>query len=122
MARPPSKHGKTCKCAGCMEARRAYMQRWRARQRGLDIEEPKRTTVEEDVRAELATMSAADSRPGLVAGALAMARILDNPRLATTHPSANRQLWQTLERIRLSSHTAKGRLAVVSQMTNRKPS
>ena len=39
---------------------------------------------------------AAEARPGLVAGALRIAAILDSPRLATTHPSA---CWQTVNKL-----------------------
>lgn len=73
------------------------------------------------VTAELASLSATDSRPGLAEGCLAMARILDQPKLSTTHPSAAHQLWRGLNEIRNASHVARGKLASVAALTARKP-
>ncbi|MGO9251634.1 MAG: hypothetical protein ACLP5J_09600 [Mycobacterium sp.] len=74
------------------------------------------------VLAELETLAATASRPGLAAGAVSMAKILDDRKLSTTHPSAQRQLAQTLDRLRNASHTAKGKLASVIDMSPAKPS
>jgi hypothetical protein len=48
-----------------------------------------------------------------------MARLLDKPKLATTHPSAGRQLVQGLDRLHKASVPRRGSLAVVAAMTNR---
>jgi hypothetical protein len=103
---------------------REYMRAWRARQRGVDVVAPdgEDGPVVEAVTAELVSLSATESRPGLAEACLAMARILDQPKLSTTHPSAAHQLARGLDEIRNSSHVARGKLASVAQLANRKPS
>ena len=49
--------------------------------------------------AELDGLPSAQSRPGLAAGALAMACLLDDKRLSTIHPSAQWQLSATLDKV-----------------------
>jgi hypothetical protein len=101
------------------------MREWRAKRRGLQLivtagDKPVAAgAVETAVQRELESLSAAESRPGLCAGILAMARILDDARLATTQPSAARQLVQGLDRVRAASVTRGGKLAVVAAMTER---
>jgi hypothetical protein len=57
-------------------------------------------------------------RPGLVAAAIAMARILDNPKAVSSQPPAARILTTLLEKLRSSSARAHhGRLAVVRTMS-----
>ncbi len=131
-----------CRCEPCVEANRAYMAAWRARKRGLEPVPAEDTgpaltvvpaahgapvagvggSVVAAVLAELETLAATASRPGLAAGAVSMAKILDDRKLSTTHPSAQRQLAQTLDRLRNASHTAKGKLASVIDMSPAKPS
>jgi hypothetical protein len=48
-----------------------------------------------------------------------MAKILDDRRLSTTHPSAMRQLALGLNEIRGASHIARGKLASVAALTKR---
>ena len=103
---------------------RDYMRAWRQKQRGLDFDDApddENGPVVEAVTAELASMSATESRPGLAEACLAMARILDQPKLSTTHPSAARQLAQGLDAMKNSSHIARGRLAAVASKSRRKP-
>jgi hypothetical protein len=113
-----------CRCSVCRAANAKYMRVRRAQARGLDVIkvnadglQPGR--VEAAVVAELAMLSAAVSRPGLCEEVRAMARVLDNPRLATSHPAAGRQLVATLERVRAASVERKGKLALVSAMSQR---
>jgi hypothetical protein len=63
----------------------------------------------------------AHHRPGLAAAALALARILDNPKALSTQPAAARQLVAILGT--LSKRTQRrGKLAVVKSMTTSSPS
>jgi hypothetical protein len=107
--------------------RRDYMRRYRQQQRGLDPEslgsrdESQPGRVEAAVTEEIGMLSGAESRPGLCAAALQMAAILDCWTLATTHPSACRQLSATLDKIRSASTTARGKLASMAVMTQRPP-
>jgi hypothetical protein len=54
------------------------------------------TDVQDGVKAELAGLPATTSHPGLVAAAMSMARILDDPKSALHHPSAARALGDCL--------------------------
>ncbi|MGP0080838.1 hypothetical protein [Mycobacterium sp.] len=56
-------------------------------------------------------------RPGLVAAALALAAVLDNPRATSSKPPAARQLVNILNQLRRSAGSAKPKLAAVRQMT-----
>lgn len=63
---------------------------------------------------------ASESPPGLAQAALAMARILDNPKAVTTQPAAAKVLASLLDK--LHSASARGRrggLAVVRDMSKR---
>jgi hypothetical protein len=55
----------------------------------------------------------------LAAGAVAMARILDNPLWVTTQPSAVRQLASVLALLHREAAPRRGRLALVQQMIER---
>ena len=76
---------------------------------------------EQKVIDECGTLSAAASHPSLVATARAMARVLDDRRQVTTHPSAGRQLMTAMEKLRSASIGRAGRLASVSAMLQRQP-
>jgi hypothetical protein len=112
----------------CARAERDYRRAYRAKARGLDLlpDNPRVSKALETspdgpvtaaTLAELESLSASVSRPGLAAGIVAMAQLLDDKRLATTHPSAARQLAQGLDRMRNASHVAKGRLASVAALS-----
>lgn len=58
-------------------------------------------------------------RPGLAAAAMALARILDNPKAISSQPPAAAQLVHILERLRKSAAGSKPKLASVRQMTDR---
>jgi hypothetical protein len=96
-----------CRCAVCRNAETQRKRDYRARGGGkvvVDAErqgageaEAKTTakpkivgSVEQAVLDEVAPLPAASERPGMVACALAMARILDNDALVSMHPQAAR--------------------------------
>ena len=55
--------------------------------------------------------------PGLAAVALALARVLDNPKAVSTQPAAARVLITTLDRLHSSLTQPRGRLAAVRALT-----
>jgi hypothetical protein len=73
--------------------------------------------VEAAVETEIRGFAQTEARPGLAATALALARIMDNPRAVGQQPAAARQLAAILGT--LSKPTQRrGKLAVVKSMTN----
>jgi hypothetical protein len=56
-------------------------------------------------------------RPGLVATALALARILDNPKAVSTQPAAAAKLADILETLRKNSDKRESKLARVRSLT-----
>lgn len=75
-------------------------------------------SVEAAVLAEVQALGST-ARPGLVAGAIAMARILDNPKAISSQPPAARVLISMLEKLRSGSTTRRGNLALVKSMTEK---
>ena len=77
--------------------------------------------VERQVAAEIEQLTdrVRKGYTGLIESALAMARIIDNTNLATTHPSAQRQLMVALDKLHSVSVGKKGGLAAVAEMSNR---
>jgi hypothetical protein len=73
--------------------------------------------VEAAVIAEIGMLSTASKRPGLVEGALAMARMLDSPLYLAQHPPAMARLQNALAELRVGADTRKGWLAEVRKMT-----
>ena len=116
-----------CRCAVCMEANKLYMRELRARKRGLTPVPPvEAPTVAEAagpvvaaVRADIAALGDLTGYRSLAAGAVAMARILDDPRQVTTQPSAAKQLTSLLEVLRREAAPRPGRLRAVQAMTDR---
>ena len=74
--------------------------------------------VESGVEVEIAESRQAQDRPGLAHTALALARMLDNPRAVSAQPAATRQLTVILDRLARSSHR-RAKLAVVKSMTEK---
>jgi hypothetical protein len=74
-------------------------------------------SVEAAVREEIATLSG--MRPGLVAVAVAMARILDNPKAVSSQPPAAKVLRVTLDKLPASAPGRRGNLRVGRAMTDR---
>jgi hypothetical protein len=70
------------------------------------------------VEAELAGLT--DARPGLAAAALALARVMDNPRAVSSHPPAAKVLAGLLDALHKgSAQGRRGSLAVVKSMTEK---
>lgn len=129
-----------CRCALCRQAQSRYRQEHKARQMGVVSEFPKagrkpKTAAEaavvaaqdavpgvagwneQQVLAELATLTSAETRKGAAASAIALAKILDNPNAVTSWVSAAKALPVILEELRKGSARKRGRLASVQQMT-----
>ena len=129
-----------CRCEACKAAQSQYMREWKARKAGADIEAPRMGrppkgssasvtvlpgslpsgsagAVEQAVMEELASLTSAETKKGIAAGALAMARILDNPLALAQQPAALARLQSALEELRKGSQKRRGRLASVQAMT-----
>jgi hypothetical protein len=62
----------------------------------------------------------ADARPGLAQVALALARILDNPKAVSSQPAAAKVLAALLEKLRSEfARGRRGKLALVRQMSDK---
>jgi hypothetical protein len=120
-----------CRCEVCVEANRAYMRARRAKSRGLEVVpdlpavDPQVTPpdgrVTAGVKEEIAMLGdVAERWPGLVESAVAMAAILDDPRLATTQPSAQRRLQAVLDQLHDRAPARNGHLRIVADMSQRK--
>lgn len=129
-----------CRCDDCAEADRVYKReyRWRkangepVRQVSSDnvralrqsaipvVAEPKvgPGAVEAGVVTEITGLAQTEARPGLAQAALALARILDNPRAVNQQAAAASKLADILDTLRKGADTRKSRLASVRQMTN----
>ena len=73
--------------------------------------------VESGVQAEIAGLD--EQRPGLAQAALALARLLDNPRAVSTYPAAAKVLASLLDKLHQSSAGGhRGSLSLVRSMTD----
>ena len=66
---------------------------------------------------EIVGLAQAEARPGLAQAALALARIMDNPRAVNQQPAAAAKLADILDRLRKGADARRSRLAAVRQMT-----
>jgi hypothetical protein len=126
-----SRYSQGCRCDACTEGHRLtareYAQRKNAgqvRPRVQVVESSEIPNfsepgpVEQATREEVSGMSA--TRPAMVEIALAMARLLDNPRVASVQPSAAKTLVNVLEALHKSSaQERRGNLALVRGMTKK---
>jgi hypothetical protein len=126
-------YGEGCRCDECKCAQRLYQRNYRERKaNGLTgspvavVQLPPSELlpagpgrVELAVEAELDGVAGAEARPGLVAIALAMSRILDSSRAVSAQPAAAKVLV-TLRKG--SAQGRRGNLAVVKSMTTSSPS
>jgi hypothetical protein len=131
-----------CRCTVCRAANTAYMRSYRAQRRGLEgpppqpdsadasvtvlpapvvVEDAAPGAIEQAVLDETATLSGAARRPTSVRLALALARDLDDRRLATSHASQARQLEAVMASLRDASTRRQGRLASVATLAQRGP-
>ncbi|WP_375485111.1 hypothetical protein [uncultured Mycobacterium sp.] len=127
--RMAAKHGtrqrynQGCRCGGCSAANNRYQQGYRQRKllpetAPVAADDP--GPVELAVQAELDNLPAPTDRPGVAAAALAMARLLDNPRAVGSQPSAAKVLAGLLRDLRSASVRGRyGRLKVVREMTDK---
>jgi hypothetical protein len=115
-----------CRCEDCTAANRLYFRERRAgvgadqlRARPTQPAQPSDPgAVESGVEAEIEGL--AEARPGLAQAALAIARVLDNPKAVATHPPAAKALAGLLEKLRsASAHGRRGNLALVRTMTEK---
>jgi hypothetical protein len=114
-----------CRCDECKDAQRLYQRRYRERRTNgitqtpvVQLPQPELGAgpVESGVTAEIGGLAAA-ARPGLAATALALARIMDNPRAVNQQPAAARQLVAILAVLSKQAHR-RGELAIVKSMTS----
>lgn len=118
-----------CRCEVCTSAQREYVAAQRERRRlrvaaAMPVDEPADSPesgnspgrVESGVLAELELLGVR-GRPGLAAGAVSMARILDNPLAVGSQPAACRQLMALLGELHKCAVPRHGRLAAVQKMT-----
>src|SRR5947209_14415035 len=119
-----------CRCDECKWANTSYRREKRARDAAgggtarvvpftqavpTAAAEPGR--VESAVERELDGLAQAEARPGLKEAAVALARILDNPKAVSQQPAAAKNLAEILERLRKGADARKSRLTSVRQMT-----
>lgn len=74
------------------------------------------------IEVELRSLSATQKQPGLAEGIRQMARLLDSPKLASTHTSAMARMQDALKELRAASAGRSGRLASVASMSRREDS
>jgi hypothetical protein len=74
--------------------------------------------VESGVASELRGLIEADARPGLTQTALALARIMDNPKAVNQQPAAAKALSMMLDMLTKRSRS-RAKLALVKSMTSR---
>jgi hypothetical protein len=130
-----------CRCDLCKQAESEYKKDLRRRQReavgefvtpvtpALSLVTPEVVTANSQV-SSLGAVEAAVAgeieqlgphrRPGVAAVALALARILDNPKAVSTQPPAAGQLVHAMNTLRKSATGAKPKLASVRAMTSKK--
>ena len=110
-----------CRCDECKDAQRLYQQRYRERSL-LPVTDVTTAlsgpgAVESGVQAEIGGPAAA-ARPGLAQMALAMARILDNPKAVNQQPAAAKVLASLLDKLHQAGRRGRsGHLATVRAMT-----
>ncbi len=119
-----------CRCDDCTEANRLYFRRGRAADNArppaaaVPLPAPGASEpgpVESGVEAEIAGL--AEARPGMAQIALAMARVLDNPRAVNQQPAAAKVLASLLDKLHsVSASGRRGHLALVKSMTTSSPS
>jgi hypothetical protein len=118
-------YGEGCRCGDCKDAQRLYQRRYRERRalRNVTPVSPDEVAtefpgpVEAAVNDEIGGL-AADARPGLAQTALALARIMDNPKAVNQQPAAAKVLAALLEKLHsASARGRRGSLSVVRSMT-----
>jgi hypothetical protein len=104
-----------CRCDDCTESNRVYFRQRRASQTGADLPPSDPGPVEAGVEIEIAGLS--EVRPGLAQTALALARVLDNPKAINQKAAAAKVLSGLLDKLATASAGGRrGRLSVVKSM------
>jgi len=84
----------------------------------VDLQEMEPGPVESGVAAELAGL--AEDRPGLAQVALALARIMDNPKAVSSHPAAAKVLATLLDKqLQAPIPARRGHLAAVRRLAEK---
>ena len=115
-------HG--CHCEDCTEANRIYFRQRRAGGPSKDspigeFSGPQNPgPVEAGVESEIAGLS--EARPGLAQTALALARLMDDPKAKNQQPAAAAKLADILDKLRKGTDSRKSKLASVRAMTSAK--
>jgi hypothetical protein len=123
-----ARYRRGCRCGACRAANRLYQRERRAGSGDANASPavssavsgavtPAVSAVSDAVTAEL-TMLGPHTRPGLAAGALAMARILDDPCAVPQHPAAAGRLFAVLEELHVHAPRRAGKLAAVRRLTS----
>ena len=108
-----------CRCDECRHAEALYKRRLRDNKiNGGPARPTGAGAVEMAIWAEVEGLEQAESRPTLVQAAVAMARILDNPRAPGPQPQAAKQLADLMNQLRKGADARKSRLASVKAMTS----
>jgi hypothetical protein len=117
-----------CRCDDCKSAHNAYQRDYRSRCADTgaavvasvvaDQPQPRPGPVESGVEAEIIGL-AAGARPGLAQAALALARILDNPKAVNQQPAAAKVLASLLDKLRTPAQDRRGRLSMVRTLTEK---
>jgi hypothetical protein len=115
-----------CRCDECRGANAAYRRRYRQRATAVI---PIHDSVNSDTSSRPGLVEAAvgievadiaEARPGMAQIALAMARVLDNPRAVSSQPAAAKVLTTLLDKLRsASAQQRRGNLALVREMTTK---
>lgn len=74
-------------------------------------------SVSAAVQREIALLAGAAEKPGMVATALAMAKILDSPVAVAQHPAAAARLVELMAILGKGGRRKRGKLAAVREMT-----
>jgi hypothetical protein len=112
----PGTYARGCRCVDCTEAHRLRAIDYRTRKEESEPEPTSPGPVELATQAELNGL--AQTRPALAAIALAMARILDNPRAKSTQPPAAKVLVNVMDTLHKgAAQERRGGLAAVRTMT-----
>jgi hypothetical protein len=125
------RYNEGCRCGDCTEANRVYFRRRREPKllapaaidslTAAGASQPSEPgPVESGVEAEIAGL--AEARPGLTAIALALGRLMDDPKAVNQKPAAAKTLAALLDKLRSASAARRrGNLAVVKSMTTSSP-
>jgi hypothetical protein len=129
-------YGEGCRCDDCKYAQRLYQRRYRERKANgetrphsapvvvtqlppAELQPCGPGPVEAATQQEINGLTA-QTRPGLVAIALAMSRILDSSRAVSAQPTAAKVLVSVLDTLHKgSAQGRRGNLAVVKSMTKK---